>query len=379
MSSPSCWSCKQIRSRYGARIAAGETFHCARCHAVHGGKASPRDADPTDYYEILQVSPNADPDVIHAAYKRLALKYHPDRNTEPDATRKMQLLNDAYEMLSDPDRRRAYNQARDRSSGSRGAKPHTPPAGASATEYLRELSRYVNDLLDRDVPLATVAGKIRSLVPDQQIADVVLAALLTERVATTFRVSSSARPTSTEEQQRRVSGQLAEYIVLLLDRGESAETITPKLLDMGLDQELASKLLIIAQSRRAHPFPAGSVPKTGPREVDQRQRELITAAGYGALGAGGGAIVAVIIYLIVGVFIYLFRGEWIEARKILGTGIVGSVIGTLLTTGARANEWELSVRWEHSVLPHWLLVGVACIVGLAIAALLIGCSIWFFP
>ncbi|MBI5054814.1 MAG: DnaJ domain-containing protein, partial [Chloroflexi bacterium] len=48
-----------------------------------------------DYYEILQVSPNAELEVIEAAYKRLARKYHPDYNESPDAVQRMQELNEA--------------------------------------------------------------------------------------------------------------------------------------------------------------------------------------------------------------------------------------------------------------------------------------------
>jgi len=67
-----------------------------------------------DYYEVLQVFPNADTNVIQAAYKRLALKYHPDRNHDPGAHEKMRLLNEAYETLSEPERRRAYDDQRRR-------------------------------------------------------------------------------------------------------------------------------------------------------------------------------------------------------------------------------------------------------------------------
>jgi len=65
-----------------------------------------------DYYEILQVSPNADIEVIQAAYKRLAFKNHPDRNLDPAADQRMRLLNEAYEKLSDPAKRQAYDYAR---------------------------------------------------------------------------------------------------------------------------------------------------------------------------------------------------------------------------------------------------------------------------
>ena len=46
-----------------------------------------------DYYRTLQVTPDAEPEVIEAAYKRLAFKYHADRNPAPDAHTRMVLLN----------------------------------------------------------------------------------------------------------------------------------------------------------------------------------------------------------------------------------------------------------------------------------------------
>ena len=64
-----------------------------------------------NYYELLQVSPNADPEIIQAAYRRLILRYHPDRNNEPNAGEMTQTLNDAYAILSDSDKRAAYDRA----------------------------------------------------------------------------------------------------------------------------------------------------------------------------------------------------------------------------------------------------------------------------
>jgi len=63
-----------------------------------------------DYYEILQVSPSADPEVIQTVYRRLARKYHPDINGGLASAEKMKLLNEAYAVLSDPVRRKKYNQ-----------------------------------------------------------------------------------------------------------------------------------------------------------------------------------------------------------------------------------------------------------------------------
>lgn len=65
-----------------------------------------------DYYEILQVHPKASREVIDAAYRKLASQYHPDVNDSPRSAEKMKLLNEAYEVLSDPARRASYDNIR---------------------------------------------------------------------------------------------------------------------------------------------------------------------------------------------------------------------------------------------------------------------------
>lgn len=65
-----------------------------------------------DYYKILQVDPSADLEVVEAAYKRLARKYHPDMNKSPDATLRMQELNAAYRILHNPAKRTQYDRER---------------------------------------------------------------------------------------------------------------------------------------------------------------------------------------------------------------------------------------------------------------------------
>ncbi|MBU1878977.1 MAG: J domain-containing protein [Chloroflexi bacterium] len=62
-----------------------------------------------DLYKTLQVDPDAEPEVIAAAYRRLAAKYHPDVNASPEAAERMLALNLAYEVLGDPVRRAAYH------------------------------------------------------------------------------------------------------------------------------------------------------------------------------------------------------------------------------------------------------------------------------
>lgn len=62
------------------------------------------------YYDVLMVSRNASQEVIRAAFKSLCQKYHPDRNTHPNAERMMQQFNEAYSVLSNPIERRKYDK-----------------------------------------------------------------------------------------------------------------------------------------------------------------------------------------------------------------------------------------------------------------------------
>ena len=58
-----------------------------------------------DYYEVLGVDKNADEATIKRAYRQLAKKYHPDVSSEPNAEEKFKEVQEAYEVLSDPQKR----------------------------------------------------------------------------------------------------------------------------------------------------------------------------------------------------------------------------------------------------------------------------------
>jgi molecular chaperone DnaJ len=63
-----------------------------------------------DYYEVLGVDRNATDEEIRKAFRRLAFKYHPDHNQEDKSGEKFKEVNEAYEVLSDPDKRAAYDR-----------------------------------------------------------------------------------------------------------------------------------------------------------------------------------------------------------------------------------------------------------------------------
>lgn len=79
-----------------------------------------------DYYQILGVEPNAGEAEIKTAYRRLARKYHPDVSKETGAEERFKEVNEAYEALRDPAKRKAYDQLR-----AQGYRPgqEVPPQG----------------------------------------------------------------------------------------------------------------------------------------------------------------------------------------------------------------------------------------------------------
>jgi len=62
-----------------------------------------------DYYAVLEVAPAADSVEINASFRRLAWRYHPDRNPAPGATLQFQDINEAHQALTDPARRAEYD------------------------------------------------------------------------------------------------------------------------------------------------------------------------------------------------------------------------------------------------------------------------------
>jgi curved DNA-binding protein CbpA len=113
-----------------------------------------RSREDKDYYAILQVHPRAEPEVIEAAYRRLSRKYHPDVSGQADAGQRMRELNEAFEVLSDPTRRRAYDRHRFFESR---------PASASRPVSVQDLLKHLPNLVGL-VILAVLSIRILPLL-----------------------------------------------------------------------------------------------------------------------------------------------------------------------------------------------------------------------
>ncbi len=107
-----------------------------------------------DCYGILQVHPKAEKEVIEAAYRKLAAKYHPDVSQASDALERMKRINTAYEVLSDPVKRAAYDAGRGVAS-SPDASPHAAAGSRHPTKARRTLLIAVGLML-----LAVVAFRL---------------------------------------------------------------------------------------------------------------------------------------------------------------------------------------------------------------------------
>jgi len=101
----------------------------------------------TDPYRVLQVAPGAEQEVVNAAYRALALKYHPDRDASSAAARRMQQLNQAFALVRDPLVRAQWDAAQAEASrpvgvATRRSASVPPPARSSAAGSRLEFGRY---------------------------------------------------------------------------------------------------------------------------------------------------------------------------------------------------------------------------------------------
>ncbi len=79
-----------------------------------------------DYYSVLEITPLSDTAGVNAAFRRLAWRYHPDRNPAPGATLQFQDINEAHQVLSDPLRRAEYDAKWHPRTGEHAQPSHAP-------------------------------------------------------------------------------------------------------------------------------------------------------------------------------------------------------------------------------------------------------------
>ncbi len=91
-----------------------------------------------DYYKILQIHPLAEPEVVKVAYNKLAQKYHPDTNKDSTASVRMKDLNEAFEIISNPQKRTLYDTQYN--------KLHVNPINSSAKSEIKTDTTYTGTL-----------------------------------------------------------------------------------------------------------------------------------------------------------------------------------------------------------------------------------------
>lgn len=112
--------------RLGASLTRPSQRRCA-------DSSSMRMSTGADFYTVLGVERDVSPTDLKKAYKRAAIRSHPDVNTAPDAPERFKAVVEAYQTLSDSKERAKYDRSSRRSAGAsspRGARPRPPPPGA---------------------------------------------------------------------------------------------------------------------------------------------------------------------------------------------------------------------------------------------------------
>lgn len=110
-------------------------------------------AEP-DYYAVLGIARDADADAVRSAYRSLARQYHPDVNQDDEARQRFQQITAAYEVLSDPKKRQAYDRfgragvgaSRARSDGMSGGVRYPWPGGAAGPDDHPDFAEFVEQI-----------------------------------------------------------------------------------------------------------------------------------------------------------------------------------------------------------------------------------------
>ena len=115
-----------------------------------------------DYYELLSVERTASDGEIKTAYRKLAMQFHPDRNpNNPEAEEKFKACSEAYQVLSDPDKRAAYD--RYGHAGVNGSGNPSPAAAAPSSRATSATSSAISSA-KCSTWAATAAPRVSSVV-----------------------------------------------------------------------------------------------------------------------------------------------------------------------------------------------------------------------
>ena len=223
------------------------------------------DNDQNEHYETLQVSPKAEPEVVAAAYRALAKKYHPDRSEAPDSMATMARLNIAYQAV------RGRTQ---RSS-----------AGSSTASVARGFTgRFTNDSVEPDAPLEQILGVIsrkvstaRQRVIDEVVRDGLASDIAMGLVNKALKRMVGAGNTPDSARSRATNAHLdanASYDEAMRIVGEKASVVRDRLADElvkdGLQRGVAIDLVDSALEQIRHRTSDGEqhVRRLSPAHVD---------------------------------------------------------------------------------------------------------------
>jgi hypothetical protein len=227
-------------------------------------------------YEVLGVTPEAEQEAIHGAFRGLARKYHPDANPDDRARHeRMKLINEAYHVLGNPGRRAAYDQQH---RPARGSAHHAHPV-RSSTHPHRPVAREapkVKALTSRQFTKRVLVGTgtaLTTFLVAGSVAGVTHAAwpltvwLLGWSLAGAVALLAGAGPPSARRSTAHVLG-CAGLLVssfcaarLIADASEPAYSGVPLLLWLALWMLVGGVALI---ARAGGPSRGGTMPRSGP-------------------------------------------------------------------------------------------------------------------
>jgi hypothetical protein len=162
----------------------------------------PFSAKSATHYEVLEVSPNASQSVIRAAYKSLMQLYHPDKNSgNPAMAQQATLIGNAFDVLSDPEKRKTYDLELERLSSNKNtstAKSSTAEHGAMTTQQNNQSNTslvFPPEPLDRTAASSSAMGPIFVIV----LALIALVFLLKPGHPEESKAAHQAEPQPTEK------------------------------------------------------------------------------------------------------------------------------------------------------------------------------------